>query len=219
LTSIRVIIADDESALRGALKRKLAQVWPNAVIIGEAQNGPQALQMIEVLAPQVAFLDIRMPGLTGMDVARRITGNCMVVFVTAFDQYAVNAFENAAIDYLLKPVTTERLAKTVARLKQRLLDEKGVAPQAAAIIETLLARVSAAEKSTPLKWIRVLKGDTLRMIATDDISCFQAKDKYTAVLTPSDEFLIRKPIRELADELDPQMFWRVHRGRGKPPTS
>jgi DNA-binding LytR/AlgR family response regulator len=211
LDRIKLIVADDEAALRQTLARRLAAVWPESELVGEAENGAQALEMIETLGPRVAFLDIRMPGLTGMDVARRMAGTCLVVFVTAYDQYAVDAFENAAVDYLLKPVTAERLVKTVRRLKQRLAENPAPLADLAGLVETILARVPKPEMPAPLKWIRVLKGETVQLVAVDDVYYFQVRDKYTAVVTRKEEFLIRKPICELAAILDPQVFWRIHR--------
>lgn len=206
-----MIVADDEAALRETLKRRLADVWPEADVVGEAKNGPQALEMIETLRPRAAFLDIRMPGLTGMDVVRQMAGSCLVVFVTAYHQYAVDAFENAALDYLLKPVTAERLTKTVRRLKQRLADNMLPATDLAGLVDTILERIPKPKTQALLKWIRVQKGEAVRLVPVDDVYYFQSRDKYTAMITGDEEFLIRKPIRELNAVLDPQLFWRIHR--------
>ncbi len=212
MKQVSAIIADDESALRAWLKRRLSEIWPELSILGEAENGLQALQLIQAHHPDVAFLDIRMPGLTGMDVADKIAGACHIVFVTAYDQYAVDAFEKAAVDYLLKPITTDRLHKTVSKLKQRCAASAVANVEIAGMLENLVHRAASADQRKPLKWIRVLKGETVRLIPVDDVCYFQAQDKYTAVVTLSGEYLIRKPVRELAEELDAQFFWQIHRG-------
>ncbi len=212
MSTINAIIADDEAPLRAMLKRRLAEIWPELSIAGEAENGLRALELVMELQPDIAFLDIRMPGLSGMEVAQKITGPCCVVFVTAYDQYAVEAFESAAVDYLLKPVTSERLEKTICRLKERLDAPPSSQPDLAGLLEKLVNKAPSLEKQGPLKWIRALKGETVRLVPVEDVCYFQARDKYTAVVTSQGEFLIRKPVRELADELDPQSFWRIHRG-------
>ncbi len=206
------IIADDESALRTWLKRRLSEIWPELSILGEAENGLHALQLIQERHPDIAFLDIRMPGLTGMDVAEKIAGACHIVFVTAYDQYAVDAFEKAAVDYLLKPITADRLRKTVRKLKQRCAAPDFVNFEIAGVLKQLVHGVTLSDHRKPLKWIRVLKGETVQLIPVEDVCYFQAQDKYTAVVTLSDEYLIRKTVRKLAEELDPQWFWQIHRG-------
>jgi DNA-binding LytR/AlgR family response regulator len=199
------IIAEDEPMLRAQLRARLAEVWPELSLLGEAENGQEAIELIEAHRPDVAFVDIRMPLRTGLDVARAVGGRTHVVFVTAYDEYAVAAFEEGAVDYVLKPVTAERLAKVVARLKTRL----ALPPlDLAALLERLGARESA---SGPLRWIRASQGNVLQMIAVDDVLYFQAEDKYTKVVTGAAEALIKKPIRELYDELDPELFWQIHR--------
>ncbi|HTI45789.1 MAG TPA: LytTR family DNA-binding domain-containing protein [Casimicrobiaceae bacterium] len=196
------VIAEDEPMLRAQLKARLAQAWPELTLVGEAENGHEAIELIEAHRPDVAFLDIRMPVRTGLDVARAIGERTHVVFVTAYDEYAVAAFEEGAVDYVLKPVTTERLAKVVTRLKARL-----AAPpmDLSAMLERL------ASREAPLRWIRASLGNTLQMIAVDDVLYFQAEDKYTKVVTGSAEALIKKPIKELYDELDAEVFWQIHR--------
>jgi DNA-binding LytR/AlgR family response regulator len=199
------LIAEDEPMLRAQLKARLAEAWPELDLVAEAENGEQALEAIEAHRPDVAFLDIRMPVRTGLDVARAIGGRTHVVFVTAYDEYAVAAFEEGAVDYVLKPVTAERLAKVVTRLKARL-----AAPPLD--LTALLARLKDHEGGGgPLRWIRASLGATLQMIAVDDVLYFQAEDKYTKVVTDSSEALIKKPIKELYDELDPEVFWQIHR--------
>jgi len=202
----RALIAEDEPLLRAQLRARLADAWPELDIVGEAENGEQALTEIVAQRPDVAFLDIRMPVRSGLDVARELDGLCHVVFVTAYDEYAVAAFEEGAVDYVLKPVTPERIAKVVARLKERLA---GPPADLAAIVARL------ADRDGPraaLKWIRASLGPTMQMIPVDDILYFQAEDKYTKVVTETAEALIKKPIKELYEELDAEAFWQIHRG-------
>jgi DNA-binding LytR/AlgR family response regulator len=199
------LIAEDEPLLREHLKARLRDAWPELEPIHEAANGEQALALIEEHRPDVAFLDIRMPVMSGLDVAHAISGRCHVVFVTAYDQYAIAAFDEGAIDYLLKPATAERMAKVTARVKARLatppLD-----------LGSLLARLAGrVEDTMQLKWIRASLGNVTQMIAVGDVVYFQAEDKYTKVVTASSEALIRKPIKDLYDELDQEVFWQIHR--------
>lgn len=199
MNKITAIIAEDEEPLRVWLKNLLGQVWPELMICGEAVNGVQAKSLIEEIKPDFAFLDIKMPGLTGLQVAEKINGICRVVFITAFEQYAIDAFENEAIDYLLKPVTAKRLKKTVSRLKQKF---------SANNFSQFMKCVSPKEY---LQWIRVSYKDGIRLIHTGDISYFQSSDKYTAVITAKGESLIKTTITELEQELNPRDFWRIHR--------
>jgi DNA-binding LytR/AlgR family response regulator len=204
------IIADDEAALRRYLRERLAKAWPELIICAEAENGDQAVALIEAHSPAIAFLDIRMPGLSGIDVARAVAGRCWVVFVTAYDQYAVEAFEREAVDYLLKPVEQERLESTVRRLQERITsppsDVKG------GLLAEILTEALAPKQSTFLKWLRVQYRDEVRLLPVEDVIYFKASDKYTLVITDDGEALIRKSIRRLSDELDPEKFWRIHRG-------
>ena len=205
------IIADDEPRLAEFLAHRLAALWPELVVAGIAANGPHAQAMLASEAPDIAFLDIRMPGLTGLEVARGAAAHVHVVFVTAYDQYAIDAFEHAAIDYLLKPVGDERLAETVARLKARLLTtqpEPGLQSALAVIARLAESTAGASER---LAWIRASAGAQVRLIAVDDVCYFQANDKYTSVFTAEGEALIRTPLTELAGQLDPNRFWQVHR--------
>ena len=200
------LLAEDEPLLRAQLKARLADAWPELTLVAEAENGEQALELIQAHRPDIAFLDIRMPVLSGLDLARELNGRIHVVFVTAYDEYAVAAFEEGAIDYVLKPVTPERIAKVVERLKRRLdtppLD-----------LGALLSKLAAREPAhPPLKWVRATLGNTMQMIGVDDVIYFQAEDKYTKVVTREGEALIKKPIKELYDELDPEAFWQIHRG-------
>jgi DNA-binding LytR/AlgR family response regulator len=209
MNEVKAVIADDEAPLRQFLRARLSEVWPGLVICGEAKNGKEALDLIERHRPHIAFLDIKMPGLTGMDVAEKIAGSCRIVFVTAYDEYAVEAFEKEAVDYLLKPVSKERLEKTVKRLKE---DSETGATIPTEVLQRLMARLSREEGSGSLQYLRVQHGDGVRLIHVDDVIYFKAEDKYTTVITKEGESLLRKPIRELAEELDPEKFWQVHRG-------
>jgi DNA-binding LytR/AlgR family response regulator len=199
------LIAEDEPMLRSQLKARLAEAWPELAIVAEAENGEEAVMLAQEERPDVAFLDIRMPVLTGIDVARAISGGPHIVFVTAYDEYAIAAFEEGAVDYVLKPPTPERIAKVVARLKSRL----GTPP---ADLKALLERLAARETGGTLKWIRASLGATLKHIAIDDVLYFQSEDKYTKVVTAEGDALIRKTIKELYDELDHEQFWQIHRG-------
>jgi len=199
------LIAEDEPMLRAQLKARLAEAWPELNIVAEAENGEQALALVDEHEPDVAFLDIRMPLVSGLEVARAIGGRCHVVFVTAYDEYAVAAFDEGAVDYVLKPVTPERIAKVTARVKVRL-----AAPPAD--LTALLRRLAEREDAgAPLKWIRASLGSVMQMIAVADVVYFQAEDKYTKVVTRESEALIKKPIKDLFDELDQEAFWQIHR--------
>jgi len=209
--AVTAVIADDEPHLATHLASRLAALWPELDLLATAANGLEALERIETLQPDIAFLDIRMPGLTGLEVARRLNVPCRIVFVTAYDQYAVEAFEREAVDYLLKPVNDERLQQTIARLRNSL------AQPAAALPDPLLVQLQAllsesGSKPGPLRWVKAQVGQAVKLVATEDICYFQATDKYTAVLTRDAELLIRTPIKELVEQLDPEQFWQVHRG-------
>ena len=199
------LIAEDEPMLRAQLKARLAEAWPELTTIAEAENGEQALALVDERKPDVAFLDIRMPLVSGLDVAHAIGGRCHVVFVTAYDEYAVAAFDEGAVDYVLKPVTTERMAKVATRLKARL----AMPPlDLTAVLAKLAARDDAAG---PLKWIRASLGNVMLVIPVAEVVYFQAEDKYTKVVTRESEALIKKPIKDLFDELDQEVFWQIHR--------
>jgi DNA-binding LytR/AlgR family response regulator len=209
---VRAIIADDEVLLRVSLKEKLARAWPELQICGEAEDGPQALDMIKRDRPDIAFLDIRMPGLSGIEVARSVLGICRVVFITAYDQYALEAFENEAVDYILKPVSDKRLEKTVRRIQKQL---SGGTEAGSEFKETLSRVLSALEAKTPashIRWIKAQQGSEVRLIPVEEVCFFKASDKYTQVMTKEGEFLIKKSISGLSHELDPDRFWRIHRG-------
>jgi len=209
---MKSVIADDEPTLANHLRQRLTALWPQLEIAGVAANGIEARDMIERLRPDVAFLDIRMPGLSGLEVVQALSpearGACRVVFVTAYDEFAVQAFEREAVDYLLKPISDERLGAAIERL-QRLL-----ATPAGAQSDDLLRRLQALLPGAVehLRWIRASVGNDVRLIAVDEICYFEATDKYTAVFTPDAELLIRTSIKELVAQLDPGQFWQVHRG-------
>ncbi len=211
------IIADDERLMRDLLRTRLSQVWPELQILGEAKNGDEAVQLVDELKPDLTFLDIRMPGKTGMEAARDIGAASQVVFVTAYDEYAVEAFERGAVDYVLKPPEPERLKITVERLKERLATPSSGAAAQASVSDTVTAMLSqlaekiAAPKPKYLQWIQASIGQDLRMIPVEDILFFRSDEKYTCVQTEKFEALIRKPVRDLADELDPALFWQIHR--------
>ena len=203
------IIAEDEATLRGQLVEQLGQLWPELAIVGEAADGVQALRLLDEHRPDVMFLDIQMPGATGLEVARQASGRCHVVFVTAYDQHAVAAFDQGAVDYVLKPVSAARLFTAVSRLKQRL----GSPP---ARLDAALSGLQSSSGAPPagkqfLRWINASVGQNLKLITVDEISYFQADNKYTRVVTHEGEALIRKPLKELVDELDPNQFWQIHR--------
>lgn len=209
----KAVIADDEKELRTYLRRMLAETWPQLEICGEAVNGRDALKMIDALAPHIVFLDIKMPGLSGLDVARKIAGICRIVFITAFDQYAVEAFEQEAVDYLVKPVTRERLLQTVNRLKKQLQSSPDPPADFAGMIAQVLAKVQENKSADKyLQWIKTQHKDSVRLIPVEEVDYFQAGDKYTLVKTAKGEALIKKSIRDLNRELDPQKFWQIHRG-------
>ncbi len=211
------LIADDEPLLRAQLKARLANLWPGLRIVHEAENGRQVVEFfdLEDEKPDVCFLDIHMPGLTGLEAARRISKRSRVVFVTAFDQYAVDAFEQGAIDYVLKPFDETRLKETVTRLQERLAAPVTVESDSRGDpLDAILARLAAQMAPVGrqyLQWIKASVGSTVRMIAIDDICYFQSDEKYTRVVMEDGEVLIRKPIKELLDELDPDKFWQIHR--------
>lgn len=205
------ILADDERLMREQLRARLSEVWPELQVLAEARNGVEAVEAVREHRPDLAFLDIRMPGMTGIEAAREIGDACHVVFITAYDEYAVEAFEQGAADYLLKPAEADRLATTVARLKKRLS-----APPAdlSGLLERLASRLVGAPATAPrrhLEWIQASIGQQLRLIPVAEVLFFQSDEKYTRVQTESYEALIRKPIKELVDELDPHEFWQIHR--------
>lgn len=209
---MKAVIADDEPVLARHLKARLAVLWPQLDIAGMAANGIEARDMIEDLRPDIAFLDIRMPGLSGLDVVQVLSPEarsaCNVVFVTAYDEFAVQAFEREAVDYLLKPINDERLGAAVTRLRRLLATPAQTRPDD--ILQRLQALLPGAREH--LRWVRASVGNDVRLVAVEDICYFQATDKYTAVFTRDAELLIRIPIKELVEQLDTEQFWQVHRG-------
>jgi DNA-binding LytR/AlgR family response regulator len=219
----RAVLADDERLMREQMRARLAEVWPDLDLVAEAKNGLEAVEAVRQHQPDIVFLDIRMPGLTGVEAARQIAqleldDDAMlpeIVFVTAYDQYAVEAFEQGAADYVLKPAERERLAVTVERLKKRLATRGTVDAQASAPLQQLLHQLSAqgnpAAQPGYLQWIQASVGSSIQMIPVAEVLFFISDEKYTRVQTAQLEALIRKPIKELVDELDPKMFWQIHR--------
>ncbi len=203
------IIVDDEQTLIDYLAGKLQQLWPELEITGTAVNGRQAIALADETEPDIAFLDIQMPGLSGLQVATELPADIQIVFVTAFDEFAVEAFERAAVDYLLKPVSDERLQCTIARLQTHQQDPDLLAAREQ--LQALLRDLNPA-RSDCLQWIRAGLDDTTELVAVADVVFFQADHKYTTVATAARDYVVRKSIKELEQELDPQQFWRIHRG-------
>jgi DNA-binding LytR/AlgR family response regulator len=206
MTRPTALIAEDEPLMRERLKEKLAEAWPELDIVAEAADGNAALALFNEWQPQIAFLDIRMPGKSGLDVAAAIGGDCHVVFITAYDQYALKAFDAGAVAYLLKPVESDRLAATVERVQRKLASPP-------ADLSALLAelRATATLVAPRMKWIKAAIGKQVKLIAVGEVIYFQADTKYTRVVLGNGEALIRTPLKELLAELDPEKFWQVHR--------
>ncbi|MFT3663489.1 LytR/AlgR family response regulator transcription factor [Piscinibacter sp.] len=227
---MKALIADDERLMREQLRARLAEAWPGLEIVAEAKNGAEAVQLAAQHRPDVVFLDIRMPGMTGVEAARAIAqlpaegdagsddsggwAGCEIVFVTAYDEYAVQAFEQGAVDYVLKPAERERLARTAERIRKRLAQrERGEGPSLAGmqpLLQKLAAHMNPAA-APRLKWVQASVGQSIQMIPVEDVLFFVSDEKYTRVQTASVEALIRKPIKELAEELDAELFWQIHR--------
>jgi len=205
------VVAEDEETLRHELVEQLGKLWPELSIVGEASDGVQALRLLDQHHPDVLFLDIQMPGATGLDVARQVAGRSHVVFVTAYDQYAVAAFDQGAVDYVLKPLQAARFFTAISRVKQRLGGHAGdYAQQVGQAIEQITTHAPGSGARF-LRWINASVGQTLKLITVDEVLYFQSDNKYTRVATREGEALIRKPLKELVDELDPQQFWQIHR--------
>jgi DNA-binding LytR/AlgR family response regulator len=238
---VRALIADDERLMREQLRARLHEVWPELDIVAEARNGNEAVQLTESHHPDLVFLDIRMPGMTGIEAARAIAqlpvdedspdgwAGCEIVFITAYDQYAIEAFEQGVVDYVLKPAERERLTITVERIRKRLAQRRGleatpdssnanadtdaVDPQRGGmqqLLQKLAARMDPS-KAPALRWIQATVGQSIQMIPVDEVLFFISDEKYTRVQTATIEALIRKPIKELIEELDADMFWQIHR--------
>jgi DNA-binding LytR/AlgR family response regulator len=235
-TRPRALIADDERLLREQLRARLAEVWPELEIVAEAKNGLEAVQLTEQLHPDLVFLDIRMPGMSGVEAARAIAQlpvaepgagpdddvddaadgwqGCEIVFITAYDQYAVEAFEQGVVDYVLKPAERDRLEVTVARIRKRLAERRSAEGPPPAGMQQLLQKLAARldpSAAPRLKWIQATVGPSIQMIPVEDVLFFISDEKYTRVQTATVEALIRKPIKELVDELDAEVFWQIHR--------
>ena len=204
---VTALIAEDEPLLQDELAEGLAALWPELEIVARAANGVDAMRLLVELRPTVLFLDIQMPGLSGIEVAKRAAGRSHVVFVTAYDQHAIAAFEQGAIDYLMKPVSLPRLATAIQRVRDRVQTPP-------ADLSGLLANLARhrGEQRSYLRWVNASVGTSIKLITVDEICYFRSDTKYTRVVTASTESLIRKPIRELTDELDPGQFWQIHRG-------
>ena len=210
--TIRAVIADDETLMREQLRERLKELWPELEIVAEAKNGAEAVEHVSAERPEVVFLDIRMPAKSGIEAARDIAaleGRVPeIVFVTAYDQYAIDAFQQGVIDYVLKPAERERLAVTVERLKKRLA---APAKSADALQEALARLAEKLEPPARLAWIQASVGNQIQMIPVDEVLFFVSDEKYTRVQTAKQEALIRKPIKELIAQLDPAQFWQIHR--------
>ncbi len=204
------VVADDERLMREQLIARLKDAWPELVIVGEAGNGREAIAIVQSLEPDVVFLDISMPGMDGIEAAQALAGQVHVVFVTAHDEYAIKAFEQGAVDYVLKPAEPERLALTCQRLRARLKQEPDPMHELLAQLSQRLG-AGGVKPREYMRWVQASVGATIRMIPTSDILFFRAEDKYTRVQTRGFEALIRKPIKELINDLDPDEFWQIHR--------
>lgn len=212
-TGPTALIADDEPLLRERLVAHLARLWPELQVVAQARNGREAIELFDEHRPSIAFLDVHMPGVNGVEAARALHGRADIVFVTAYEQYAVAAFEQGAVDYLVKPFEEARLAETVQRLKAR---QAAVTRPDAAAIEPLLDQLATALRArgpapTWLQWIKASVGPSVKLIPVDEVAYLKSDEKYTLVAWAGGEALIRKTIRELADELDPEVFVQVHR--------
>jgi DNA-binding LytR/AlgR family response regulator len=205
------VIADDEPLLRAQLRATLGTLWPQLAIVGEAAHGEEAVALVAQHRPQFVFLDIEMPGMNGLQAAAQIKGLAHLVFITAYNEYAVDAFERGAIDYVLKPASEARLAETVARLRARVSQ---AAPDPEQLTAALAQVAAALGKTAPqrLRWIQASVGSQIRLVPVDEVLFFQSDAKYTRVVTRDGESLIRKTLKELIDEVDPEQFWQIHRG-------
>jgi DNA-binding LytR/AlgR family response regulator len=208
MTRPTALIAEDETPQRQELLALLAELWPELNVIAECEDGLSALEALEQHHPQIAFLDIRMPGVSGLEVARAAGAQCQVIFITAYEEYALQAFDKGAVDYLLKPVARERLSVAIERARSRLAG--GAHVDMAALIDMVQARL-AADSKPGIRWITVSVGNAVKMYSIDEVLFFQAQDKYTRVVTATSEGHIRTPLKELIAALDSETFWQVHR--------
>ena len=206
---ITAILAEDEAPQRAELREMLRELCPELRIVAECEDGLSALEALAQHSPQIAFLDIRMPGVSGIEVARAANAKTHVVFTTAYDEYAVQAFDNGAIDYLLKPIKRERLILAIQRVRERL--RAGAVPDIGPALAALEASLSARQSAEGIKWITATIGNTTKMFAVDEVLFFQSQEKYTRVVTATDEAIIRKPLKELLERLDSNLFWQIHR--------
>jgi len=204
MSAATAVIAEDEPVLRAQLQELLGAVWPELEVVAAAADGVQAVRALERHQPDVVFLDIQMPGLTGLEVAKHASGRHHVVFVTAYDQYAVAAFEEGAVDYVVKPLDAARLATACKRVKERLR-------KTPVSLESLLETMARRQGQPYLRWINASQGAEVRLITVDEICYFQSDIKYTRAVTADKECLIRKSLKELLHELDPSLFWQIHR--------
>jgi DNA-binding LytR/AlgR family response regulator len=213
MPNVTAVIADDEQLMRANLREMLAAAWPELEIVGEATNGSEAVALVQSEDPDIVFLDISMPGMDGIQAARAVAGRVHIVFVTAYDQYAITAFETGAVDYLLKPAEPQRVAMTCERLKARLANKPDPMNDLLAQLSERLSEGGGRNMKPReyLRWVQASVGANIRMIPTTDILFFRAEDKYTRVQTKTFEALIRTPIKALIDELDPDEFWQIHR--------
>jgi DNA-binding LytR/AlgR family response regulator len=208
------VVAEDEELLRTSLLLQLGEVWPGLRVVAECEDGACALEAIAAHKPDVAFLDIRMPGLTGIEVAAalaEVSPRTQVVFVTAYDQYAIDAFEKGAVDYLLKPISRERLQATVQRLQARVSAGRPDQATLDALLQQLAQRPEPAASTPPLAWITANSGRETKLIMLDEVAYFRADSKYTVVATAEGEALLRTPLKELLEALDPHQFRQIHR--------
>jgi DNA-binding LytR/AlgR family response regulator len=205
------IIADDEDLALGELQRMLAETWPELTLVAACEDGTEALEAITKYQPDVAFLDIRMPGLTGLDVAQACAGKCQFIFTTAYDNHAINAFNLGALDYLLKPITPARLAQAVNRLRDRM-ETRIAAPELMRMMSELDKRLSKSNQAERMRWISASVGDTIHLFPIEEVLFFESDLKYTRVVTPTNEAHVRLSLKELQQGLDLEQFWQIHRG-------
>ncbi|KQV86341.1 LytTR family DNA-binding domain-containing protein [Pelomonas sp. Root1237] len=206
------LLIEDEALPRQRLREGLAELWPQLQVLAEAEDGERGLALVLELRPDIVFVDIRLPGLDGLQLARRIKGLCHIVFVTAYDAHAVTAFDQGAVDYLLKPLATERLRETVQRLQQRLqLPPAELARWLQQWAPPSLPSSAPAVPSAPLRWLQASQGERLHLVMVADVSHFRSDNKYTCAFTAEGEYLLRLSLRELLQQLDPEQFWQIHR--------